>query len=68
MDTLLKDKPEFKERIENNVHLRQDVENIINRIDCEYDGQTVNIPTHEVNWATDKIINLFTTFINQNYK
>lgn len=51
MDILLKDKPEFKERIENNVHIKQDVYEIVQ--DTE---------------ITNQIIELFTQFINQNYK
>lgn len=66
--TLLKDKPEFKERIENNPSLRSKVLDLI-----EYDQEPLEDIGEDVlrcsyfDNVADEIMKLFTEFINENY-
>lgn len=68
MKTLLKDMPEFAERIENNVLLKSDINDILSDHSDYYESLSSNvIDTDDFRVVSDAIIDKLTDFINQNY-
>lgn len=60
MNTLLKDMPQFAERIENNYSLKQDINEIV--------GEVIDYPDdYSQNHYTEQLIEKITDFVNQNY-
>lgn len=66
--TLLKDKPEFKERIEGNMLLRLKITQAIEN-EKEFSDEHDQMVLRECYFdnAADSIMDIVTTFINENY-
>lgn len=62
MEKLLKDMPEFAERIENNVFLKNDISEAIRTT------ENTSLSGHQSEFIAEQVIQVITDFVNQNYE